>query len=210
MDGSLEPTHRGGDLQVVEIRHRLANCFQLLSGLIGFRLAQTADGESRRQLAWLQEAVVSLGMLQQGLAGAGTAAFRQYLFEVANLWRRLTVERGIIIIVDSDDIALAPGKAAPLSLILHELLTNCCEHAFPNGRGGTIRIAFRHAAEGRAELAVGDDGVGLPTDRPIPQASGLSVVRRLTAQLHGTLSIDGGSLGTLARVDFPLCREQSD
>ena len=65
----------GGDLQVVEIRHRLANCFQLLNGLIQARLAHTADGESRRQLAWLQDVVVSMGILQQRLAAAGNAGF---------------------------------------------------------------------------------------------------------------------------------------
>jgi two-component sensor histidine kinase len=206
MDGSRERNQGGGDLQVVEIRHRLANCFQLLNGLIQFRLAHTADRESRRQLAWLQDVVVSMGMLQQRLAAAGTAGFQVYLVEAAGLWRRLTLERGINIELETEDIEVAPAKAAPLSLILHELMTNCCEHAFPKERGGTICIAFRHATEAWAELAVSDDGVGLPPQEPIRQSFGLSVVSGLTAQLGGTFSVGSNSRGAIARIEFPLCQ----
>jgi two-component sensor histidine kinase len=206
MDGSRDRKQGGGDLQVVEIRHRLANCFQLLNGLIQFRLAHTADGESRRQLAWLQDVVVSMGMLQHRLATAGTAGFQVYLAEAVALWRRLTLERGIEIKLETEDIEVAPEKAAPLSLILHELMTNCCEHAFPKERGGTVRVAFRRATEAYAELAVSDDGIGLPLQEPIRQSFGLSVVSGLTTQLGGTFSVGSNSPGAIARVEFPLCQ----
>jgi two-component sensor histidine kinase len=206
MDGSRELDQGGGELQVVEIRHRLANCFQLLNGLIQARLAHTTDGESRRQLAWLQDVVVSLGILQQRLAAAGTAGFRAYLVEAAELWRRLTLERDIKIELETEDIEVAPARAAPLSLILHELMTNCCEHAFPKECGGTVRITFRHAAEARAELAVSDDGVGLPPQEPM-QSFGLSVVRGLAAQLGGTFSVGSNSPGAIARVEISLVRD---
>lgn len=205
MDGSREPNQEGGDLQVVEVRHRLANCFQLLNGLIQVRLAHTADGEGRRQLAWIQDVVVSMGMLQQRLAAAGSAGFQVYLVEAAELWRRLTVERDIKIELETEDIEVAPAKAAALSLILHELMTNCCEHAFPNECGGTVRIAFRRATEKRVQLVVSDDGIGIPLQEPIRPSFGLSVVSGLAAQLGGTFSLCGSSPGAVARVEFPLC-----
>jgi two-component sensor histidine kinase len=204
MDGSRELDQDGGQLQVEEIRHRLANCFQLLNGLIQARLAHTTNGESRRQLAWLQDVVVSLGILQQRLAAAGTAGFRVYLVEAAELWRRLTLERGIKIELETEDIEVAPAKAAPLSLILHELMTNCCEHAFPQERGGTVRIALRHATQARAELVVSDDGVGFPPQTTMRQSFGLSVVGGLAAQLGGTFSVGSNWPGALAWVEFPL------
>ena len=129
---------------------------------------------------------------------------RSYLVEAAELWRRLTLERDIKIELETEDIEVAPAKAAPLSLILHELMTNCCEHAFPKECGGTVRIAFRHATEACAELAVSDDGVGLPPQEPIRQSFGLSVVGGLAAQLGGTFSVGSNSPGAIARVEFPL------
>jgi two-component sensor histidine kinase len=205
MDGSRELNQEGGDLQVVEVRHRLANCFQLLNGLIQVRLAHTADGEGRRQLAWIQDVVVSMGMLQQRLAAAGTAGFQVYLIEAAELWRRLTLERDIKIELETENFEVAPAKAAALSLILHELMTNCCEHAFPKDRSGTVRIAFKHTTENGVELVVSDDGVGLPSQEPIRPSFGLCVVGGLAAQLGGTFSVGSDSPGVVARVEFPLC-----
>jgi hypothetical protein len=39
----LQPERNEADLQVAEIRHRIANCFQLMIGAIHCRLKQTAD-----------------------------------------------------------------------------------------------------------------------------------------------------------------------
>ena len=190
-------------MQVVEIKHRLANCFQLLTELIQFRLAQAGDGETKRQLARLQDAVASLGLLQQRLAGAGAAGFRDYLAEATDLWRHLTLERGISITLESEDLAIAADKATALALILHELLTNCFEHAFPDERPGSIRITLKSTVGG-AELAVIDDGVGLPVGRAAMQSFGFSVVNRLASQLGGTFSLENNSPGANARVGFPL------
>jgi two-component sensor histidine kinase len=203
MDGSRDVKQAAGDLQVVEIRHRLANCFQLLTGLIQFRLTQASDGESKRQLAGLQDAVASLGLLQQRLAAADSDGFCDYLAEATDLWRHLTSDRGISIVLETEDIGVSADKATPLALILHELLTNCCEHAFPN-RVGIIRVFFRIQERGVAELMVIDDGVGLPSERPARQSFGLSVVNRLANQLGGTFSMANNSPGVAARVAFPL------
>lgn len=203
MDTSLDVKQAAGDLQVVEIRHRLANCFQLLTGLIQFRLTQAPDGESKRQLAGLQDAVASLGLLQQRLAVAGSDGFCDYLAEATDLWRHLTSDRGISIALETEDIGVPADKATPLALILHELLTNCCEHAFPN-RVGTIQVSFKIRKDGVAELMVIDDGVGLPSERPVRQSFGLSVVNRLANQLGGTLSMKNNSPGAAARISFPL------
>ena len=206
MDGLRDLKQEGSDLQVVEIKHRLANCFQLLTGLIQFRLAQAGDGETKRQLAKLQDAVASLGLLQQRLAGAGAAGFRDYLAEATDLWRHLTLERGISITLESEDLEIAADKATALALILHELLTNCFEHAFPDERPGSIRITLKSTVGGGAELAVIDDGVGLPVGRAAMQSFGFSVVNRLASQLGGTFSMENNSPGTNARVGFPLRR----
>jgi two-component sensor histidine kinase len=203
MDGLRDVKQTAGDLQVVEIRHRLANCFQLLTGLIQFRLTQAPDGESKRQLAGLQDAVASLGLLQQRLAAAGSDGFCDYLSEATDLWRRLTLDRGISIVLETEDIGVSADKATPLALILHELMTNCCEHAFPN-RAGTIQIYFKIQEHGIAELMVIDDGVGLSSERPIRQSFGLSVVNRLVNQLEGSFSMENNSPGAAVRIAFPL------
>jgi two-component sensor histidine kinase len=204
MDGARDSKPAGSDLQIVEIRHRLANCFQLLTGLIQFRIAHTPDGESKRQLTGLQDAVASLGLLQQRLAAAGSGGFRAYLAEAADLWRRLTFDRGINITLEAEDIEIAADKATALALILHELMTNCCEHAFPNERDGNIQIDLSGTTNGFCALQVIDDGVGLPAERRVLPSFGFSVVDRLAGQLGGSFAVEDNSPGTKARIEFPL------
>jgi two-component sensor histidine kinase len=148
--------------------------------------------------------VASLGLLQQRLAAAGSDGFRDYLAEATDLWRHLTFDRGISIILEADDVFISADKATPLALILHELLTNCCEHAFPNERSGTIHVTLKNSADDVGELAVIDDGVGLPPERPVRQSFGLSLVNRLTGQLGGKFLMENKSPGAMARIAFPV------
>jgi two-component sensor histidine kinase len=204
MDGARESKPAASELQILEIRHRLANCFQLLTGLIQFRITHTPDGESKRQLTGLQDAVASLGLLQQRLAAAGSAGFQAYLAEAADLWRHLTADRGINIALEAEDIEIAADKATALALILHELMTNCCEHAFPNERGGNIQISLSSITNGFCALQVLDDGVGLPAERRALPSFGFSVVDRLASQLGGSFAVEDNSPGTKVRIEFPL------
>ena len=43
----MKSVDRETDLQVAEIRHRVANCFQFLSAIVHFRLKRTPDPVAR-------------------------------------------------------------------------------------------------------------------------------------------------------------------
>jgi two-component sensor histidine kinase len=98
-----------------------------------------------------------------------------------------------------------------LALIAHELVTNCVEHAFADGRAGRVTIGLGPDGDGRhGELAVRDDGRGFDGAAATggegkPATLGLSLVRLLAGQLGGSFEIGAGSgAGTTARVRFPL------
>ena len=87
--------------------------------------------------------------------------------------------------------------------MLNELLSNCLEHAFPNGRGGEIRIALHRAVDpGRVHLTVSDDGVGLPDGLNPDECSTLGL------QLIGILvdQIDGQPRSAVQRTGYCLSR----
>lgn len=189
-----------------ETRHRFANCFQLLSALILFRSRHAKSAETREHLARLHDQVVTLALLQKQVISAGDrAAFGFFLAEQVALWRALCAERGVEIVVEAEDIELGADTATPLGLIVHELVANCLEHAFPDSTGGTIRIRLARAENGQAHLIVTDDGSGLPRDLDRTASFGLRLVERLATQVNGIFQIESGS-GTTARVCFPLRR----
>jgi two-component sensor histidine kinase len=92
--------------------------------------------------------------------------------------------------------------AIPCALIIHELVSNALQHAFPNEREGTITISLKEI-EGVTDLAIHDDGIGLSQDRDIDsdKVLGIQLVTMLTNQLNGSIDIDR-SAGTLISIVF--------
>jgi two-component sensor histidine kinase len=115
------------------------------------------------------------------------------------------VGRPVKLTLDVEPVSLDVDVAIACGLVLNELLSNALKHAFPEGQGGTISIAF-HCADGSATLVVADDGIGLPASRGGEEHHGTlgqRLVAALVRQLRGTSSIDG-KRGTRFTLTFPF------
>src|SRR5690606_32524244 len=77
----------------------------------------------------------------------------QRLRNMAPAFERIELE------VSGDAADLDERQAMALSLVLHEVITNAIEHAFPDGREG--RIALHIEDQGNdIRISISDDGVG--------------------------------------------------
>ena len=101
-----------------------------------------------------------------------------------------------------EGIMLNLNTAVPCGLILTELITNAFKHAFPSGRAGTIGVGFRIADDGLAELSVSDDGVGTAKGFDPGSSLGLTLIRLLSEQIGGSLTISGVE-GMRCVIKFP-------
>ena len=189
-------------LLVSELKHRLANSFQLLQAVIHIRLRSAEDPESRRHLSWLLDVVTALGMLQQRVGFDGPTDFNAYLIEATSYWRRVCDGRPIGIALEVASATVSEDHASTLALIAHELISNAIEHAFPGGRPGTIDLAFTERADGTRELVVRDNGVGMKSTAASESRQGLELVRGLAAHLGGHVIVDTGD-GVVVRVVVP-------
>jgi signal transduction histidine kinase len=114
-----------------------------------------------------------------------------------------------------------------LTQVLGQLLSNCMDHAFPDKRAGTVRVAASLTPDGSVDLLVEDDGIGVATDirprlfEPFTTTGradgrtglGLHMVYTLVAgPLGGTVSVtDRPEGGTLVLVRLPATpRTESD
>jgi two-component sensor histidine kinase len=190
------------NLLLSELRHRLANSFQLLQAVIQIRLRSAADPESRRHLAWLLDVVTALGMLQQRVGLSGPTDFGAYLIEAASYWRRVCDGRPLEIVLEVDKVQVSEAQASTLALIAHELISNAIEHAFPHGQPGVIQVSFRTRADGARELMVRDNGAGLGAEASGDAGQGLDLVRGLAAHLGGTVALETDP-GLCVRVVCP-------
>ena len=185
----------------VEIQRRLLGGYQLLQTLVGIRLRSVVDPESVRHLAWLSDVTAAMELISRRMTAEGPLDFAGYLDDVATFWSRACEGRPVRIDVRGQAALLPDSHLLPLAIVTHELISNACRHAFPDGRRGSIAVAFSRAVGG-VSLVVRDSGVGAGTLIP---GEGLSLVQGLVEHLGGSMNIETApEAGVGVRIRLPL------
>ena len=180
-----------------ELHHRVKNNLQVVCSLLNMQIACAgADSLSTRPLQDAHSRVLAMALIHEQIYQTETLAdvdFHVYIKLLAErLFDAYCIDTSRIQLqMDLDVIHLTVDEAIPCGLILNELLSNSLKHAFPGGRKGVIRIRLRSFGDGFVELAVSDDGKGLPAgfQHDKSQSLGLQVVQTLVHQLRGNLSV---------------------
>jgi two-component sensor histidine kinase len=204
-------------LSLAEAHHRIANNLEVISSLV--RL-QASDLTKKKRSLTAQEVrqildevagrittvallhrllsrrpeqeVIDLGSYLRGVCDSlvGALAFRGQV-EMSNLQDGLCHVRA--------------DHAAPLAVVVSELVTNAIKYGRPNGAPGRIAVSCHRASDGSLALEISDDGVGLPAgfDPAVDGGLGFRVVRALAQQLGATLAFESTELGLTVRVGIP-------
>lgn len=186
-----------------EMRHRMANTFQLMSALARMRSQRAGDPEARRQLLWMADAIGSLGALERHRTLAGVD-FAAYLTEMAPVWRRRQTGQSAEVVLVTGPMVASDQAASTLALIVQELVGNALLHGYADGRAGSVEIRVAPLDDGRWELVVTDDGQGFdPASPAARERFGLWFVRSLSAQVRGEFTLTS-SPGVTGRLVFSL------
>ncbi|MDP3747110.1 MAG: sensor histidine kinase [Phenylobacterium sp.] len=186
-----------------ELRHRMANTFQLMSALARMRGQRASEPEARRQLVWMADAIGSLGALERHRQEAGID-FAAYLADMAPVWQRRQGTRPAEIQLSCAQLHVSDQAASTLALIAQELIANALAHGYPDARAGVVKIGLKRLDDDRCELTVVDDGQGFDPAAPgARERFGLWFVRSLAAQVRGEFVLDCQA-GVAARLVFSL------
>lgn len=186
-----------------EMRHRMANTFQLMSALARMRSQRAGEPEARRQLLWMADAIGSLGALERHRVDGGVD-FAAYLKEMAPVWRRRQAGQTAEVVLATGPVITSDQAASTLALIVQELVGNALAHGYADGRGGAVSIRVAPLDDGRWELVVTDDGQGFDLGSPTARERfGLWFVRSLSAQVRGEFTLVSQP-GVTARLVFSL------
>ena len=96
-------------------------------------------------------------------------------------------------------------------MLLAEVISNACKHAFPGGRKGEVTITVAER-DGEVHLQVSDNGVGLGTNSELPgprSGMGHRLTARFVEQLNGTARHLEGE-GTFFELSFPRARAKEE
>ncbi len=192
-----------------ELQHRVKNSLAMIKGMVYLESERSGEPKVKEALGEIEHRVMSLSNLYNMLYRSGSVrevALDEYCRNIIhNLSGSYADMRGIVELdVKLDNIVMDVKSAAPVGLILTELLTNAYKHGFTEERGGTIVISLQNSGS-LGELTVANTGRPLPQDFALEQYSGmgLELVRALTDQLEGDLYFESGN-ETQFRITFPL------
>jgi two-component sensor histidine kinase len=176
-----------------EIHHRVKNNMQVISSLLNLQATTVSDESGLLMLRESQQRIRAMALVHEQLYRSSNLArieMNEYLRVLAGHLARTYGVPGVELRVTGTGGSLAVDTAIPCGLIVNELVTNAFKYAFPGERGGFVEIEFREDSGGYV-LAVGDDGVGMPSHIDLTNAStlGLQLVSTLADQINGTIDV---------------------
>ncbi|WP_121630822.1 sensor histidine kinase [Tropicibacter alexandrii] len=200
----MPPTPPDETLLVAEMRHRMANGFQLLQAFARQQLRTCETQEAKDCVGRVLSQIESITSLQLALSQADRGAFGAFLDQIEPHWKHLGAGQGVEITLNHDAPRHLPVRVAEnAARILMEAITNALEHAFPEHEGGRVAIEVSMSDGGFMQLQVADDGVGLRGEPGDGQGTG--IIAALARDLGGEAQWHPGEPGgcTLS-VRFPI------
>jgi len=182
------------DLLLGEIHHRVKNNLQIVHSLLDMQANLTTDARAASALRDSQNRIQSMALIHQTLYQShdfGKVDFGRFLETLMLHLQSSYSRRDLALSSRSESVRLGIDRAIPCGLIVNELVTNALKHAFPASRSGSIVVEVRLVNETDVEVAVIDDGIGIPESLEIETLSslGMQLVQVLTEQLHAQLHI---------------------
>ena len=195
------------DMLAEELQHRVRNNLQLVKSMLQSQLRRTHDPAAQHGMRGIIRRVSALGQVYDHLLGVGMAGQVDFSAYLRLLCQELpdlqpTPRFPVTLSQRSDELLLELDCVTVLGLVVSELVSNSYEHAFTT-HGGTITVdASMDSTARQAMVTIRDDGVGFSPGAE-NKRHGVGLVRRMMAQLNGTLDVDGAN-GTLWTLRFPL------
>lgn len=188
-----------------ELHHQMRNDLQVIVSLLNLQASHAGDAAVARHLGKVSDRIRAMALLHElargadDLAGVRLDACLRVLVEHVVSGQPLA---GVALEIDVTPAEVPVSVAVDAGMLLNELVSNALQHAFPHGRGGTVRVVLSVGPD-TAFLEVTDNGVGY--DSSAPTSLGMTLVRVLAKRL-GTLSLqtDGGTCARVGLSGVPI------
>jgi PAS domain S-box-containing protein len=184
-----------------EIHHRVKNNLQIILSFISLQAEDATDPAERERLQLLGTRIRSMALVHQQLYNYGDAAsidmgeYAKALTQgILAVFREKTAH--LRLCCDVPPFRLPLDAAVPCGLLLNELVTNTCKHAFAPGQEGEIHVGGRREDD-QVRFWVEDTGQGLPLafDYDAATGMGMTLVKELARQLEGRVRYAPGRDG---------------
>jgi two-component sensor histidine kinase/CHASE3 domain sensor protein len=196
------------ELLLAEVNHRVANSLSLVASLVKLQSNAVRDKAAKDALAETQARIDAIASVHKRLYASGdvrSVALDEYLTSLLEQLQTSMRDEGLggSLTYDLEPIELPTDASINLAVVVTEWVTNAFKYAYP-GRGGEVRVRLKRLAEGRAELAVEDDGVGRGDGIATGTGLGTRIVRAMAQTMGAEIQYLTRTPGTEARLIFPF------
>ena len=188
-----------------EVDHRVKNNLQLISSLLLLQNRRVSDPALKASLKGMLGRVNAIATVHRRLFQSEDVE----RFDVSAFIRDMVADLmgsagrdDVAIQLDLERVDIPAAKAAPLALVVNELLTNALRHGFPEGRGGRIFVGVNRL-NGDFRIEITDDGVGVDKQAGAT-GFGLTIVQLLCQQLKAKCETFDAEPGTRVVVLLPV------
>lgn len=197
---------------IKEVHHRVKNNLQVLSSFLNLEKRAYRDNPDLI-IEHMQTRLSSLALLHE-------KTYNSKDFKNINLKDYLKDhDRQTLNVIDThiefetnvdDDLDLSIEVISPLLLIIDEITMNAVKHAFSeNSKNNKITKTIKCLGNNTAELIIADNGVGIKDINSISTNLGFEIIKSLTRQIGGKISLIDQEKGTGYKLIFPTEMEHT-
>lgn len=196
------------EVLLAEVNHRVANSLQLVGVLVRMQVRSVTETAAKDALVQTQSRINAISLIHKCLYTSGdvtNVALNEYLGSMLSNFETAMKTEGhtAILKYDLEPISLRTDASVNLGVAVQELVTNAFKYAYPEDKPGEVRVRLKRLEDGKAELTVEDDGVGIaPNAKSVGTGLGSKIVRSMASALRTEVEYIHRAPGTAARLVF--------
>jgi two-component sensor histidine kinase len=194
------------EVLLAEVNHRVANSLQLVSVLVRMQVRSVTDAAAKDALMETQSRINAISLIHKSLYTSGdvtNVALKDYLGAMLSNMETAMKKDGHTAILKCylEPISLSTDASVSLGVAVQELVTNAFKYAYPHDQPGEVRVRLQRLGDGKAELTVEDDGVGIaPNATHAGTGLGSKIIHTMASALQTHVEYINRAPGTLARL----------
>ena len=194
------------EVLLTEVNHRVANSLQLVAALVQMQVRAVTDTAAKDALRETQSRINAISLIHKSLYTSGdvtNVALNDYLGAMLGNLETAMKKDGHTAILKCylEPISLRTDASVSLGVAVQELVTNAFKYAYPDDTTGEVRVRLKRLDDGKAELTVEDDGVGMaPNAAHVGTGLGSKIIQTMASALKTHVEYIHRSPGTVARL----------
>ncbi len=190
-----------------EMDHRTRNNFQIVISLLQLQVRRSGSAEAKAALGEAVDRLQAISSVYDSLSlsrhGLGSVRLQDQLQQICDRVRDGLLPEQVVLETELEPMLVPHETGACIGIVVNELVTNACKHAFSDRSGRILVSARRDGAQ--ALIAVTDDGCGMPKGGARKRRGlGTRLVEGFVRKLRGRIEIRSSAAGTVHTIVVPL------